>query len=143
MHVSEFQQAIQEGIPAVIPAKKAVDPAVNHAPKRKEILSTEEKKLALQNALRYFPKEQHRELIVDFLEELETVGRIYMHRYRPDYNIYARPISDYPGKSEQAKGFCLRIQNTLDPAVAQHPPDLIPTEEMELFFKTGFNIVCV
>ncbi|ASS49833.1 MAG: urocanate hydratase [Candidatus Fluviicola riflensis] len=125
MHVSEFQQAIQEGIPAVIPAKKAVDPAVNHAPKRKEILSTEEKKLALQNALRYFPKEQHRELIVDFLEELETVGRIYMHRYRPDYNIYARPISDYPGKSEQAKAIMLMIQNNLDHAVAQHPHELI------------------
>ncbi|MES2556020.1 MAG: urocanate hydratase [Bacteroidota bacterium] len=125
MHVSEFQQAIQEGIPTVIPAKKAVDPAVNHAPKRKEILSTEEKKLALQNALRYFPKEQHSELIVDFLEELETVGRIYMHRYRPDYSIYARPISDYPGKSEQAKAIMLMIQNNLDHAVAQHPHELI------------------
>ncbi len=125
MHVSEFQQAIQEGIPAVIPAKKAIDPAVNHAPKRKEILSTEEKKLALQNALRYFPKEQHSELIVDFLEELETVGRIYMHRYRPDYSIYARPISDYPGKSEQAKAIMLMIQNNLDHAVAQHPHELI------------------
>ncbi|MDH4473148.1 MAG: urocanate hydratase [Fluviicola sp.] len=125
MTVSEFQQAIQEGIPTAIPAKKAVDPAVNHAPKRKEILSTEEKKLALQNALRYFPKEQHQELIVDFLEELETVGRIYMHRYRPDYTIYARPISDYPGKSEQAKAIMLMIQNNLDHAVAQHPHELI------------------
>ncbi len=125
MHVSEFQKAIQEGIPAVIPAKKVVDPAVNHAPKRKEILSTEEKKLALQNALRYFPKEQHQELIVDFLEELETTGRIYMHRYRPDYTMYARPISDYPGKSEQAKAIMLMIQNNLDHAVAQHPHELI------------------
>lgn len=125
MHVSEFQQAIQEGIPTAIPAKKPVDPAVNHAPKRKEILSTEEKKLALQNALRYFPKEQHQELIVDFLEELETVGRIYMHRYRPDYTIYAHPISDYPGKSEQAKAIMLMIQNNLDHAVAQHPHELI------------------
>lgn len=125
MHVSEFQKAIQEGIPAAIPAKKAVDPAVNHAPKRKEILSTEEKKLALQNALRYFPKEQHQELIVDFLEELETTGRIYMHRYRPDYTMYARPISDYPGKSEQAKAIMLMIQNNLDHAVAQHPHELI------------------
>jgi urocanate hydratase len=125
MTVSEFQQAIQEGIPTAIPAKKPVDPAVNHAPKRKEILSTEEKKLALQNALRYFPKDQHQELIVDFLEELETVGRIYMHRYRPDYTIYARPISDYPGKSEQAKAIMLMIQNNLDHAVAQHPHELI------------------
>ena len=125
MQVSEFQQAIQEGIPTAIPAKKPVDSAVNHAPKRKEILSTEEKKLALQNALRYFPKEQHPELIVDFLEELETVGRIYMHRYRPDYSIYARPISDYPGKSEQAKAIMLMIQNNLDHAVAQHPHELI------------------
>lgn len=125
MTVSEFQQAIQEGIPTTIPAKKTVDLAVNHAPKRKEILTTEEKKLALQNALRYFPKEQHQELIVDFLEELETVGRIYMHRYRPDYTIYARPISDYPGKSEQAKAIMLMIQNNLDHAVAQHPHELI------------------
>jgi urocanate hydratase len=125
MTVSEFQQAIQEGIPTTIPAKKPVDPAVNHAPKRKEILTTEEKKLALQNALRYFPKEQHQELIVDFLEELETVGRIYMHRYRPDYTIYARPISDYTGKSEQAKAIMLMIQNNLDHAVAQHPHELI------------------
>ncbi|MBI3238552.1 MAG: urocanate hydratase [Flavobacteriia bacterium] len=125
MTVSEFQHAIQEGIPTAIPAKKPVDPAVNHAPKRKEILSTEEKKLALQNALRYFPKDQHQELIVDFLEELETVGRIYMHRYRPDYTIYARPISDYPGKSEQAKAIMLMIQNNLDHAVAQHPHELI------------------
>lgn len=125
MTVSEFQAAIREGIPAVIPTKKAYDPAVNHAPKRKNILSPEEKKLALKNALRYFPKEQHQELIVDFLEELETTGRIYMYRYRPDYTMYARPISDYPGNSEQAKAIMLMIQNNLDYAVAQHPHELI------------------
>jgi urocanate hydratase len=109
MHVSEFQQAIQEGIPAVIPAKKAIDPAVNHAPKRKEILSTEEKKLALQNALRYFPKEQHSELIVDFLEELETVGRIYMHLCTTDFGL-SRKIGtgqgDYAHDTEQPGSCC-------------------------------------
>jgi urocanate hydratase len=120
-----FAQDIQQGIPTIIPAKKAFDPSVNHAPKRKEILSKEEKKLALQNALRYFPKEQHTELIKDFAEELETFGRIYMHRYRPDYKMYARPISEYPGKSEQAKAIMLMIQNNLDYAVAQHPQELI------------------
>jgi urocanate hydratase len=120
-----FAQDIQQGIPTDIPAKKAFDPTVNHAPKRKEILSREEKKLALQNALRYFPKEQHAELIKDFAEELETFGRIYMHRYRPDYKMYARPISEYPGKSEQAKAIMLMIQNNLDYAVAQHPHELI------------------
>jgi urocanate hydratase len=120
-----FAQDIQQGIPTIIPAKKAFDPTVNHAPKRKEILSKEEKKLALQNALRYFPKDQHAELIKDFAEELETFGRIYMHRYRPDYKMYARPISEYPGKSEQAKAIMLMIQNNLDYAVAQHPHELI------------------
>jgi len=120
-----FAQDIQQGIPTIIPAKKAFDPTVNHAPKRKEILSKEEKKLALKNALRYFPKEQHAELIKDFAEELEMFGRIYMHRYRPDYKMYARPISEYPGKSEQAKAIMLMIQNNLDYAVAQHPHELI------------------
>ena len=120
-----FAQEIELGIPTIIPAKKAYDPTVNRAPKRKEILSKEEKKLALQNALRYFPKEQHAELIKDFAEELGTFGRIYMHRYRPDYKIFARPISEYPGKSEQAKAIMLMIQNNLDYAVAQHPHELI------------------
>lgn len=120
-----FAQDIQQGIPKEIPAKKIVDPTVNHAPKRKEILSKEEKKLALQNALRYFEKEQHAELIKDFAEELDMFGRIYMHRYRPEHKMYARPISDYPGKSEQAKAIMLMIQNNLDHAVAQHPHELI------------------
>jgi len=121
----EFQLDILQGIPAVVPPKKAFDPSVNHAPKRKDILSKEEKKLALRNALRYFPKEQHAELLPDFKAELETYGRIYMYRYRPEYKMYARPISEYPGKSEQAKAIMLMIQNNLDYAVAQHPHELI------------------
>ncbi len=120
-----FAQEIQEGIPTQIPAAKAWEPQVNHAPKRKDILSLEEKKLAIANALRYFPKEQHAELSKDFAEELTTYGRIYMHRYRPTHPIYARPISEYPGKSEQAKAIMLMIQNNLDHAVAQHPHELI------------------
>ena len=120
-----FAQEIQEGIPTQIPAAKAWEPQVNHAPKRKDILSLEEKKLAIANALRYFPKEQHAELSKDFAEELTTYGRIYMHRYRPTHPIYARPISEYPGKSEQAKAIMLMIQNNLDHTVAQHPHELI------------------
>jgi urocanate hydratase len=125
MGLTEFQADITQGIPAAIPPKKAIDGAVNHAPKRKDILSLEEKKLAVRNALRYFPKEQHAELAVDFLEELEAFGRIYMYRYRPEYRMYARPISEYPGKCEQAKAIMLMIQNNLDYAVAQHPHELI------------------
>jgi urocanate hydratase len=125
MSMTEFQADIAQGIPSVIPPQKAIDPQVNHAPKRKDILSLEEKKLAVQNALRYFPKEQHAELAADFLQELESFGRIYMHRFRPDYRMYARPISEYPGRSEQAKAIMLMIQNNLDYAVAQHPHELI------------------
>jgi len=120
-----FQQDILQGIPAQVPVPKSYDPTINHAPKRKEILSAEEKKLAIQNALRYFPKDQHHELIDDFIYELETYGRIYMYRYRPDYQMYARPIQEYPGKSEQAKSIMMMIQNNLDYAVAQHPHELI------------------
>jgi urocanate hydratase len=125
MTIEEFHHDILSGIPAQIPAKKPFEPQINHAPKRKDILSTEEKKLALRNALRYFPKEQHAELIEDFMDELQRFGRIYMHRYRPDYTMYARPISEYPGKCEQAKAIMLMIQNNLDYAVAQHPHELI------------------
>jgi urocanate hydratase len=125
MTISEFQQDILQGIPAQIPAKRSLDLSLNHAPKRKDILTKSEKQLALKNALRYFPKEQHAELAPDFLEELETYGRIYMYRYRPDYKMYARPISEYPGKSLQAKAIMLMIQNNLDYAVAQHPHELI------------------
>lgn len=120
-----FAQEIQEGIPTYIPTEKSWDSNVNHAPKRKDILSKEEKKLAIANALRYFPKEQHAELAKDFAAELNTYGRIYMHRYRPTHPIYARPISEYPGKSLQARAIMLMIQNNLDHAVAQHPHELI------------------
>lgn len=120
-----FQQQIQEGIPAVLPQQKPYDPAINHAPKRKDILTAEEKKLALRNALRYFEPHQHAELVEEFRHELETYGRIYMYRLRPDYRMYARPVSEYPGKSEQAKAIMLMIQNNLDYAVAQHPHELI------------------
>lgn len=120
-----FQEQIKEGIPQQIPSLKQFDATINHAPKRKEILTVEEKKLALRNALRYFPKEQHGVLAKEFLLELNTYGRIYMYRFMPDYKMYARPISDYPGKSLQAKAIMLMIQNNLDPAVAQHPHELI------------------
>ncbi|OYQ44357.1 urocanate hydratase [Flavobacterium cyanobacteriorum] len=120
-----FHEQIQEGIPSVLPQPKPYDPEINHAPKRKEILSAEEKKLALRNALRYFEPHHHVELIKEFSEELENYGRIYMYRLRPDYKMYARPIYEYPGKSEQAKAIMLMIQNNLDYAVAQHPHELI------------------
>lgn len=125
MTVEEIQKDIQQGIPAVIPPKQEYDTAINHAPKRKKILSKEEEKLALRNALRYFPKEQHAELLPEFREELEKYGRIYMYRYRPNYEMKVRNIHDYPGKSLQAKSIMLMIQNNLDYAVAQHPHELI------------------
>ncbi len=120
-----FKEQIQQGIPSVLPQPKPYDPTINHAPKRKEILSDEEKKLALRNALRYFDPKDHAELAVEFLAELNTYGRIYMYRLRPDYRMYARPIEEYPGKCEQAKAIMLMIQNNLDYAVAQHPHELI------------------
>lgn len=120
-----FQEQIQQGIPAILPNSKPYDLEINHAPKRKDILSVEEKKLALRNALRYFEQQHHAELIKEFKDELETYGRIYMYRFRPDYKMYARPISEYPGKSHQAKAIMLMIQNNLDYAVAQHPHELI------------------
>lgn len=120
-----FQEQIQEGIPSILPQPKPYDPAINHAPKRKEILSDDEKKLALRNALRYFESKHHAELAKEFAEELEKYGRIYMYRLRPDYRMYARPIDEYPGKSQQAKAIMLMIQNNLDYAVAQHPHELI------------------
>ena len=120
-----FQEQIRQGIPAVLPPRKEYNPTISHAPKRKEILSLEEKKLALKNALRYFPKEWHAELAKEFLEELQEYGRIYMYRFMPDYAIFARPISDYPAKSQQAAAIMLMIHNNLDPAVAQHPDELI------------------
>lgn len=120
-----FKTQIQQGIPNELPAKKEVDNTVSHAPKRKEILTAEEKKLALKNALRYFEAKHHPVLAKEFAEELKKYGRIYMYRFRPDYKMYARPIDEYPGKSIQAKSIMLMIQNNLDPAVAQHPHELI------------------
>ena len=120
-----FKEQIQQGIPAILPSKKHYDISINHAPKRKEILSADEKKLALRNALRYFEAKHHAELLPEFVDELEKYGRIYMYRFRPDYKMFARDIAAYPGKSEQAKAIMLMIQNNLDDAVAQHPNELI------------------
>lgn len=120
-----FQDQIIQGIPAVLPPKKGRNPAISHAPKRKDILTPEEKKLALMNALRYFPRKWHSELAIEFLDELKAYGRIYMYRFMPDYPMYARPISEYPAKSKQAAAIMLMIQNNLDPTVAQHPEELI------------------
>jgi urocanate hydratase len=125
MTLSEFQNDIIQGIPSQLPPPMAFDSTLNHAPKRKEILSEIEQQLALRNALRYFPKSQHAALAGEFLEELKTYGRIYMYRFRPTYEMKARPIAEYPGKSEQAKAIMLMIQNNLDYAVAQHPHELI------------------
>ena len=123
--MNTFQEEIRAGIPAVLPKAKAYDAEINHAPKRKDILTLEEKKLALRNALRYFPKELHEQLAPEFAEELRKYGRIYMYRYRPDYEMYARPIDEYPARSRQAAAIMLMIQNNLDPRVAQHPHELI------------------
>ena len=123
--MTDFKTQIQQGIPTELPQPKPYDPKINHAPKRKEILNEEEKKLALKNALRYFEPKFHAELLPEFKEELEKYGRIYMYRFRPDYEIFARPISEYPGKSLQAKAIQLMIQNNLSYAVAQHPHELI------------------
>uniref|UniRef100_UPI0040486BC8 urocanate hydratase n=1 Tax=Flavobacterium sp. TaxID=239 RepID=UPI0040486BC8 len=120
-----FKEQILQGIPSNLPNIKPFEPAINHAPKRKEILSDEEKKLALKNALRYFDAKHHATLLPEFKEELDTFGRIYMYRFRPDYEMKARPINEYPGKCEQAKAIMLMIQNNLDYAVAQHPHELI------------------
>ncbi len=120
-----FQDAIRQGIPAQLPSPKPFDPAVNHAPKRKEILTADEKKLGLRNALRYFEARHHEELAPEFLSELNTYGRIYMYRFMPEYEMKARPIDQYPGTSLQAKAIMLMIQNNLDHVVAQHPHELI------------------
>ncbi|PWI31697.1 urocanate hydratase [Flavobacteriaceae bacterium LYZ1037] len=120
-----FQEQILEGIPSNLPQVKTYDASINHAPKRKDILTVEEKKLAIQNALRYFDAKHHKTLLPEFKSELETYGRIYMYRFRPDYKIYARPIEAYPAKSKQAAAIMLMIQNNLDHAVAQHPHELI------------------
>jgi urocanate hydratase len=121
----QFQQMILEGIPSQLPAPQPFDAEANHAPRRKDILTPAEKKLALRNALRYFPTEQHEELAAEFAAELKEYGRIYMYRFRPNYDMYARPIDWYPAKSQQAASIMLMIQNNLDPKVAQHPHELI------------------
>ena len=123
--MNSFKKAITDGIPEIIPSKKEYNLSINHAPKRKDILSKSEKELALRNALRYFPKDLHLELSKEFAAELNEFGRIYMYRYRPDYEMKARAIEEYPGKSLQAKSIMLMIQNNLDYAVAQHPHELI------------------
>jgi urocanate hydratase len=123
--MSDFQHQICQGIPDVLPAPQAYDASVNHVPKRKNILTAEEKKLALRNALRYFDPNHHAELLPEFAEELEKYGRIYMYRFRPTYKMYARPIDEYPAKSKQAAAIMLMIQNNLNYAVAQHPHELI------------------
>lgn len=123
--LEQFQQDISTGIPNHLPEYQPLDPNLNHAPKRKEILSKEEKKLALRNALRYFPQHLHQDLATEFLDELNTFGRIYMYRFRPNYKLFAQNIENYPGKSLQAKAIMLMIHNNLDHAVAQHPDELI------------------
>ena len=123
--MNKFQEEILMGIPPVLPEPKEYDMDINHAPKRKDILSDEEKVLAIKNALRYFPAEHHKVLAGEFAQELKDYGRIYMYRFRPDYEMYARPISEYPAKSHQAAAIMAMIQNNLDPRVAQHPHELI------------------
>ncbi|MCO7189022.1 MULTISPECIES: urocanate hydratase [unclassified Pseudoalteromonas] len=120
-----FQDQIKQGIPSELPAPKAYPAGANRAPKRKDILSADEKQLALRNALRYFPKEWHQELAAEFAEELKNFGRIYMYRFKPNYDLKARSVSDYPAKCQQAAAIMLMIDNNLDPAVAQHPEELI------------------
>ncbi|QTE22273.1 urocanate hydratase [Polaribacter cellanae] len=120
-----FKELILQGIPAKLPTKKNYPKDANRAPKRKDILSLKEKQLALKNALRYFPKDWHKELSVEFADELKEFGRIYMYRFKPDYKIFARDISEYPAKTQQAAAIMLMIQNNLNPDVAQHPEELI------------------
>ena len=120
-----FKEQILQGLPSTLPSKKAYPIGGNRAPKRKDVLSKEEKQLAIRNALRYFPDQWHSDLATEFAEELKEYGRIYMYRFKPNYDIYARPISEYPAKSEQGAAIMLMIQNNLDPAVAQHPEELI------------------
>lgn len=120
-----FKEQILQGIPTTLPPKVSYDKNISHAPKRKDILSEDEKKLAIKNALRYFPVQWHVELGKEFLEELMLFGRIYMYRFRPTYEMYSRPIGEYPGNSLQARSIMLMIQNNLDPQIAQHPHELI------------------
>ena len=121
----QFQTQIRQGLPQSLPSARPYPANANRAPKRKDILSSEEKKLAVRNALRYFPQEWHATLVPEFFQELQDYGRIYMYRFQPEYKMYARPIEEYPAQSRQAAAIMLMIQNNLDPAVAQHPNELI------------------
>lgn len=125
MTTEEFRKAVSAGIPDELPVHPGYDSSVNHAPRRKDILSDEEKHLALKNALRYFPQHLHASLAPEFARELHDYGRIYMYRYRPDYPMFARPIDEYPARCSQAAAIMMMIQNNLDPRVAQHPHELI------------------
>jgi len=125
MDVAEFKRVVAEGIPDRVPEARSPDPGLNHAPRRIDLLTTDEKKLALRNALRYFPERLHRELAFEFARELKEYGRIYMYRYRPGYEIKARPLNHYPSRSVSAAAIMLMISNNLDPDVAQHPEELI------------------
>jgi len=125
MDTANFRQLILQGIPDQLPAAREYDKSVSHAPKRKDSLSPSEKKLAVRNALRYFESRHHKVLAKEFCNELVDYGRIYMYRFRPLYPMHFRPITDYPCKSQQASAIMLMIQNNLDPAVAQHPHELI------------------
>ncbi len=125
MTTDEFRRAVAAGIPDELPAPKPYDESINHAPRRKKILTPEQERLALRNALRYFPAKHHAVLAPEFADELRRYGRIYMYRFRPDYDMHARPIGDYPARSRQAAAIMMMIQNNLDKAVAQHPHELI------------------
>ena len=123
MTKEQFIEDIRAGIPDTLPEPQPYDKEINHAPKRKDILTAEEKKLALRNALRYFPKKFHATLAPEFVKELQTYGRIYMYRFRPSYEMYARPIDEYPHKSVQAAAIMMMIQNNLDKACLLYTSD--------------------
>ena len=120
-----FQEKIRQGIPPQIPPKRTIANDINRAPKRKDMLSPSDKQLAVRNALRYIPKDWHQELATEFAQELNDFGRIYMYRLKPDYPMFARPLTEYPSLCPQAAAIMMMIQNNLDPAVAQHPEELI------------------
>ncbi len=125
MTPEQFKAAILEGIPQELPSKRPIDPQLNHAPRRKDILTPEEKRLAIRNALRYIPSQHHQELSVEFADELQRYGRIYMYRYKPEYPISARSLEAFPYRSVQAGAIMMMLSNNLDHAVAQHPDELI------------------
>ena len=123
--MTDIKKAILKGIPTRLPNKKSINLSISHAPKRKDILKKKEKKLAIRNALRYFPKHMHSTLAPEFAEELKNYGRIYMYRFMPDYEIKSRHLEDFPHKSKQAAAIQLMLSNNLDNAIAQHPQELI------------------